>query len=143
MIVDSSAIIAIVDAEPGFDELTVALGAAPSARISAATLVEVQAVILRRNTPDVLRRVAKLLDKFAVEVMSFDAEQSRIASDAYRDFGRGSGHSANLNLGDCFSYALASSLDEPLLFVGDDFTHTDLTPALAPPVPRSGLPGFR
>lgn len=136
MIADSSAIIAIVDAEPGFDDLTVALNAAPSVRISAATLVEVYAAILRRNTPNVLRRVTTLLDKFDVEVVSFDAAQSRIASDAYRDFGRGSGHSANLDLGDCFSYALASSLDEPLLFVGDDFTLTDLTPALVPPARR-------
>ena len=56
--------------------------------------------------------------------------QARIAREAYRDFGKGSGHSAGLNFGDCFSYALAKAMDEPLLFKGDDFSHTDLAPAL-------------
>lgn len=60
----------------------------------------------------------------------FDAEQARIAADAYRLFGRGSGHRASLNYGDCFSYALAIARDEPLLFVGDDFQHTDVRVAL-------------
>ena len=55
--------------------------------------------------------------------------QARIAREAYRDFGRGSGHPARLNFGDCFAYALAKAMNEPLLFKGDDFTHTDLTPA--------------
>lgn len=133
MIVDTSAIIAIADAEPGFDELIVTMGSANRVSISASTLVEVHAVIHRRRQPDLIRRVKRLLDEFRIEVVAFDEEQSRIASNAYRDFGRGSGSAAQLNFGDCFSYALASRLDEPLLFVGDDFTHTDLTPALVPP----------
>jgi ribonuclease VapC len=57
-------------------------------------------------------------------------EQARIAREAYRDFGKGSGHKAGLNFGDCFAYALAKSAGEPLLFKGDDFVHTDVTPAL-------------
>jgi ribonuclease VapC len=56
--------------------------------------------------------------------------QARIAREAYRDFGKGSGHKAGLNFGDCFAYALAKSAGEPLLFKGDDFVHTDVTPAL-------------
>ena len=71
-----------------------------------------------------------MLAEFGVETIAFDAEQARLASDAYRDYGRGSGHPANLNLGDCYSYALAAQRNEPLLFVGDDFTHTDLESAL-------------
>jgi len=57
--------------------------------------------------------------------------QARIAREAYRDFGRGSGHPARLNFGDCFAYALAKAMNEPLLFKGDDFTRTDITSALA------------
>jgi uncharacterized protein with PIN domain len=57
-------------------------------------------------------------------------DQARIARDAYRDFGKGSGHKASLNFGDCFAYALATSAGEALLFKGDDFGHTDITPAL-------------
>ena len=59
---------------------------------------------------------------------------AHIAREAYRDFGRGSGHPARLNFGDCFAYALARALNEPLLFKGEDFTHTDITPALAKPI---------
>jgi ribonuclease VapC len=60
----------------------------------------------------------------------FDPAQAQIARDAYRDFGKGSGHPAQLNLGDCFSYALAAHLGEPLLFVGNDFSKTDIQAAL-------------
>jgi ribonuclease VapC len=68
-----------------------------------------------------------------IELMPFDAKQAAVASRAYRDFGRGSGHPAGLNLGDCFSYALANVVGEPLLFAGDDFVHTDVIPAYVPP----------
>ena len=64
--------------------------------------------------------------------MPFDSGQAEIASRAYRDFGRGSGHPAALNLGDCFSYALAYSTGEPLLYVGEDFMHTDVIAAYRP-----------
>ncbi|MFN3866096.1 MAG: type II toxin-antitoxin system VapC family toxin [Demequina sp.] len=130
MIVDSSAVIAIVTGEVGFESLVEALAAADSARLSAATLVEVHAVTYRHGRADMVRRIERLLAEFDVEIVPFDAEQARLANDAYRDYGRGSGHAASLNLGDCFSYALALSRDEPLLFVGDDFTHTDIRRAL-------------
>ena len=78
------------------------------------------------------RRVDVLLAKFGIQVIPFDENQARLARAAYRDYGRGSGRPAHLNMGDCFSYALAAVTGEPLLFVGDDFTHTDLTPGLRP-----------
>ena len=68
---------------------------------------------------------------FGIEVVPVTDEQARIARQAYRDYGRGSGHPANLNFGDCFSYALAAERREPLLYVGDDFGHTDIRSALA------------
>jgi ribonuclease VapC len=65
----------------------------------------------------------------AVSIEPVTTAQARIARDAYRDFGRGSGHPAQLNFGDCFAYALATETGEPLLFKGDDFGHTDVLPA--------------
>jgi ribonuclease VapC len=97
--------------------------------MSAATAVEVNAVLTRRLRPEDQRRVERLLDAWEIDLVPFDADQAAITSQAYRDFGRGSGHPAGLNLGDCFSYALANVTGEPLLFVGDDFAHTDVTPA--------------
>ncbi|WP_234988284.1 type II toxin-antitoxin system VapC family toxin [Demequina sp. NBRC 110056] len=122
--------VAIIDAEPGFETLTAQLARERHTRISAATLVEIHAVIYRRGKVENLRRAQRLLEQFDVETVPLDADQSRIAGEAYRDYGRGSGHLADLNLGDCFSYALAIARDEPLLFVGDDFTHTDVRVAL-------------
>ena len=103
-----------------------ALAAATTRVMSAATRVELAAVLSRRLAPAVARRAERILDRAQVEIADFDARQAEIAADAYRLFGRGSGHPAGLNFGDCFSYALAIARDEPLLFVGDDFTHTDV-----------------
>nr|WP_225224467.1 type II toxin-antitoxin system VapC family toxin [Cellulomonas sp. JH27-2] len=117
--------------EPGADDLARALLADPHPRMSAATYVELAAVVAQRSSPQQRRRLEALLDKLKVEVVSLTPEHARIAAEAYREFGRGSGHAARLNLGDCFSYALAASRDEPLLFVGDDFRHTDVRVANA------------
>jgi ribonuclease VapC len=70
------------------------------------------------------------MEALRISTIAFDAEQARLAREAYRDFGRESGHPAQLTFGDTFSYALARATGEPLLFVGDDFTHTDIEPAL-------------
>lgn len=129
MIVDTSAIVAIALNESGRDRLVDALLGAPAPKISAATLVEVAAVLTRRLAPEDLRRVERLIDQLGIMTVSFDAEQATNATRAYRDFGRGSGHRAGLNLGDCYSYALAAVTGEPLLYVGDDFSHTDITSA--------------
>lgn len=74
------------------------------------------------------RRLERLLVEAQVEIVALTEEQAAVAAQALRDFGRGSGHPARLNLGD--AYAVAATTTEPLLFVGDDFTHTDLVPAL-------------
>jgi ribonuclease VapC len=129
VIVDTSAIVAIVLDEPHSAQLAELVFDATAPKMSAATAVEVSAVLTRRLRPEDQRRVERLLDEWEIELVAFDAEQAAIASRAYRDFGRGSGHPAALNLGDCYSYALADVTGEPLLFVGDDFVHTDVTAA--------------
>lgn len=130
MIVDTSAIVALVSKEPGWQQIDAELRRSERTRISAATLVELHAVLDRRLAPEQRRMVDFLLDEYGVAVEPLTAEHARVAREAYRDFGRGSGHAAHLNLGDVFSYALAVASGEPLLFVGDDFTRTDVVPAL-------------
>lgn len=129
MIVDTSAILAIALNEPPRKRLVDLLVDASAPKISAATVVEVAAVLVRRVAPEDLRRVERLIDQLGIETVPFDAEQAASATRAYREFGRGSGHPAGLNLGDCYAYALADVTDEPLLYVGDDFSHTDITAA--------------
>ena len=129
MIVDSSALVAILQVEAQAPFLERLLVEVPS-RISAATLVEVRAVVGGRTGPVGLRNLASLLQRFRVEVAPFDERQAEVASAAYRDYGRGSGSPARLDFGDTFSYALAFVEDEPLLYVGDDFSHTDIRSAL-------------
>ena len=129
MIVDTSAIVALMLGEPQAPEIARLLADGP-ARMSAATLVELHAVAAHRMSVVQQRRLERLLVEAEVEFVPFTEEQARVAGQALRDFGRGSGHPARLNLGDAYSYALAASTGEPLLFVGDDFTHTDLVSAL-------------
>ncbi|MFD1825887.1 type II toxin-antitoxin system VapC family toxin [Mumia zhuanghuii] len=130
MIVDTSALVAILLGEPEAEALTAALLADPEPRISTATLVELYAVVDSRSAPQQRRRVDRLLEAFGVVPVAFTAAHAAIARDAYRDFGCGSGHPAQLNLGDCFAYALASAEREPLLSVAA-FLHTDIPSALA------------
>jgi len=131
MIVDTSALMAILRDEP--DAMAYARAIANSAirRISAATFVETAAVIDASRDPIASRRFDDLLREARFEIEPVTEVQARIAREAYRDFGKGSGHQARLNFGDCFAYALAKALNEPLLFKGDDFTRTDITSAFA------------
>ena len=131
MIVDTSALIAILRDEHDAMVHARAIANAAIRRISATTYVETAAVIDASRDPIASRRFDDLLReaRFAIEPVT--EAQARIAREAYRDFGRGSGHPARLNFGDCFSYALSKAMNEPLLFKGDHFTHTDVTPALA------------
>ncbi|MBO0879142.1 MAG: type II toxin-antitoxin system VapC family toxin [Mycobacterium sp.] len=129
MIVDTSAIVAIALGEPGAERLMEALACSPTSRMSAPGYVELCAVMQRRNRPEIGRTVDRLLDAYGIQVESFDADQARVAAQAYRDYGRGSGHPARLNLGDSYSYALAHVTGEPLLYRGDDFNHTDIRSA--------------
>ena len=138
MIVDTSALIAIVRQESDAPSYAAAIEASPVNRISAATFLEVSIVIDRARDPLVSRRLDELLaeGRFVIEPVS--EAQARTAREAYRDFGKGSGHRAGLNFGDCFAYALARELNEPLLFKGDDFGHTDI-PFVGRPAERRRL----
>ena len=100
-------------------------------RFSAASFVEAAIVIDGSRDPVASRRFDDLVKEAQLVIEAVTDVQARIAREAYRDFGRGSGHPARLNFGDCFAYALARATGEPLLFKGDDFVHTDIAPALA------------
>jgi ribonuclease VapC len=130
MIVDSSAVVGILNGEPDAEALEDALVSARNRRMSAATLVELYVVVDGKRDPVRSARLDQLLQRSDMEVVDVTKEQAHIARAAYRDFGKASGHSARLNFGDCFSYALAKVTGEPLLFKGDDFGHTDLTSAV-------------
>ena len=130
MIVDTSAIVAIARGEKGSQALKDALAQSPNSRMSAPTYVELCAVMQRRDRPEIGRMVNRLLDDYGIRIEAFDADQARVAAQAYRDYGRASGHPARLNLGDSYSYALAHVSGEPLLFRGDDFAHTDIRSAI-------------
>lgn len=130
MIVDTSAVVAILGQEPGWEAYAEALRAADGASMSTGTYVELGIVVDRLGDPSISRRLDRLLAAWNIELVPVSEEQAMIARAAYADYGRGTGHPARLNLGDCFSYALASHTDQPLLFKGTDFAHTDLTPAV-------------
>lgn len=130
MIVDTSALIAILRKETEADLLLEALAADATPRMSAATFVETAVVVDTNKDPVLSRRLDELLDAAGIDIEPLTAAQAEVARQAYRDFGKGSGHPASLNLGDCFSYALASVTSEPLLYKGSDFQHTDLAAAM-------------
>jgi ribonuclease VapC len=127
--VDSSAVIAILLREPGFEMLDIAIVESPVSRVSAATLVEISVVAESRGGEPVVARLDRFLRSANVLIEPFTERQAYIARDAYSVYGKGR-HAAGLNFGDCFSYALAKELDEPLLFKGDFFRKTDITPAI-------------
>ncbi|MBK5233351.1 MAG: type II toxin-antitoxin system VapC family toxin [Thermoleophilia bacterium] len=129
MIVDTSAIVAIVQGEPEAEKFAALLLEAEDPQISAANYLEAGLVVDSAGDPVVSRELDVVLKGAQMSIEPFSAKQAAVARQAYRDFGKGSGHPANLNFGDCFAYALASETGEPLLFKGDDFTHTDVTAA--------------
>ena len=127
MIVDTSALLAILRAEPEAEACARAIENAAVRRISAANFLEAAVVTDGSRDPIVSRRFDDLIREAQISIEPVTEAQARIARDAYRDFGKGSGHAAKLNFGDCFAYALARDLGEPLLFKGgDDFAHTDV-----------------
>ena len=129
MIVDSSALIAIIFGEPEGDHLLKVLMAG-SPRISAATYFETGMVIDRKAEDGFpAEAFERLLTMTRIEVVPVTRGQAVLARAAYRAFGKGN-HRAGLNFGDCFTYALARETGEPLLFKGDDFARTDIEPAL-------------
>lgn len=104
---------------------------ADSRRISAINYVEAAVVVDARRDPIDSRRFDNLIREGRVKIEPVTASQAHIAREAYRDFGKGSGHPAQLNLGDCFAYALAKDSGESLLFKGNDFSRTDVSSALS------------
>src|ERR1700722_9244393 len=115
MIIDTSAIVAILRDEPEAMFYAKAIEGAAHRRISAASFVEAAAIIDGFRDPIVSRRLDDLIKEASLTIEPVTAAQAVIARDAYRDFGKGSGHPAKLNFGDCFAYALAKDLAEPLL----------------------------
>jgi ribonuclease VapC len=130
MIVDSSALVAILRREPEMQKFARALLDATEVQISAATYFETSIVIDSARDPITSRMLDDLILNSRIAIEPVTAEQARIARQAYRDFGKGSGHPAQLNFGDCFSYALARVKREPLLCKGNDFVHTDVRAAV-------------
>lgn len=129
MIVDTSALVAILGGEAEADKFVDAIARADAPALSAATYVETAVVIDARRNPALSRAFDRFLDESQLTVEAVTPAQAKIAREAYRDFGRGSGHPARLNFGDCFAYALARDKNQPLLFKGDDFRHTDVDAA--------------
>ena len=125
MIVDSSAIVAILGHEDDVDSLAEALVEAPIRRLSAVNYVETAIVIDSRRDPVLSRGLDDFLREAQIKIEGVTPEQARLAREAYRDFGKG-WRRAGLNFGDCFAYALAKDKREPLLFKGDEFRRTDV-----------------
>lgn len=130
MIIDTSAVVAILNGEPAAASFARAIQDAPERRMSAATYLELAAVVERTRDPIASRLLDDFLARMSIEIMSVTLSQAQIARRAYWDYGKGSGHKAGLNFGDCFSYALARERHEALLFKGEDFVHTDIVAAL-------------
>jgi len=129
MIVDSSAIVAILKDEPEGLAFSRILASAESPLLSAASYLECSIVIDKNRDPVQSAGLDKLIEEAEIAIVPVTEAQARIARQAYRDYGKGSGHPANLNFGDCFSYALARDKREPMLYKGDDFVHTDIRAA--------------
>jgi ribonuclease VapC len=129
LVVDSSALVAIILREPDWLVFFEALVNAERSLLSCMNLLEARIVTLRRLGEAGRVKLHELLESQTVQFASFDEGQALIAFEAHVRFGKGR-HPARLNLGDCAAYALAKSLDAPLLFKGDDFRLTDVTPAL-------------
>jgi ribonuclease VapC len=130
MIVDSSALVAIIRGESDAAVMAQAMEDADSLGVSAATYLEAFIVVDGYRNPKLSARLEEILDHPKIVIEPVTAKQAKIARQAYRDYGKGSGHPAGLNFGDCLSYALARDKREPMLWKGDDFGHTDLRPAV-------------
>lgn len=129
MVIDTSALVAILGDEPErrvFNEL---IETATATSISAANLLEARMVLFARSGDNAVSALDAFVLKSGMAVMEVSPRMADIAFDAYRRFGKGTGHAAALNYGDCFSYALAKHLGAPLLFKGDDFSRTDVRAA--------------
>ena len=128
VVVDTSALVAIVLGESDADVYATALARADSVSISAVTLVESSVMVEAHQGADAARDLQLLIEAVRARIAPVDVHLATTAIAAWRRFGKGR-HPASLNFGDCFSYALARHLDEPMLFKGQDFTQTDIRSA--------------
>ena len=128
MVIDASALIAIVLEEPDASIYYAAIANSPVRLLSAATLVEASLVLLRRRTIGATAALDSLISHLRIEIIAVDYRQALLAREAFQRFGKGL-HPATLNFGDCFSYALAKRTSEPLLYKGNDFSQTDILSA--------------
>ena len=125
MVVDPSALIAVLLDEPDCDAIIERIEAAETVCMSVVSFVEASIVIHHRNRIDGLLDLDLLIARAGIELIACDTDQALVARSAFRIYGKGQ-HPAKLNFGDCFSYALAKTLNEPLLFKGLDFSQTDI-----------------
>lgn len=131
MVIDTSAVLAILQDEPERRAFNEAIESADSRKMSVATLVEASMVLETRYGAEGLASLDRLVERAKFDLVSVDTEQAMEARRAFRRFGKGR-HEAGLNYGDCFSYALAMVLGEPLLYKGNDFSRTDVRAAVSP-----------
>jgi ribonuclease VapC len=129
VIVDSSAILAIILLEPDEPLMLTTILASKVSRMSAASWLETSIVVDGKKNARAAARFEEVISRLAIEIVAVSPEQAVLARRAHQLYGRGQ-HPARLNYGDCFSYALAKSTGEPLLFKGGDFSQTDIEPAL-------------
>lgn len=129
MVIDSSALVALLLGEPETNDYVAAIAAAANRSVSASSYLETAIVMMARSGPRAVIQLDHLLGELSIEVADFTREQAALAIAAHRRYGKGR-HPAGLNFGDCFSYALAKLKDEPLLFKGRDFSQTDLISAM-------------
>jgi ribonuclease VapC len=126
-VIDTSAVLAILQNEPERRKFNEALETADARSMSTASFVEISIILESRYGADGVRDFELFISKAQINLVPVDTEQAQLARRAFREYGKGR-HPAGLNFGDCFSYALAKSLDEPLLYKGEDFTQTDIQP---------------
>lgn len=131
MVLDTSAIIATITSEPDSSRFRAAMLAAESLLISSVAVLETRIVLFARLGPDGISLFDDLLANAGIVVVPFDDEMAKVAFDAFRRYGKGQGHPAQLNIIDCSVYALAKTRSQPLLFRGSDFDRTDIQSALA------------
>ena len=129
MILDSSALVAILAGEPDAELYIQAISRAPRCRMSAGNFIELSIVVESQFPVEVLRQCDALFRRVGIIIEPVTVEHAHLARQAFHDFGKGR-HPAGLNFGDCFAYALAKQSGEPLLFKGSDFTQTDIVAAL-------------
>ena len=140
MVIDTSALLAILLDEPDRRAFSLAIESADRRLLSAASLVEASIVLASRFGHEGVRALDRLLEVAGVEVVAVDRAQALVAREAHHNYGKGR-HPAGLNYGDCFAYALSHTTTEPLLFKGSDFPQTDvLRAAAATPAPRPAAP---